>query len=151
MNGVFADGQGEFLADGAFVGICRVGCAHDFTVLRDSVFTFQNLNISRGLLFGQENVRTNFTVGRSMIVTADDNTKQVVFERDGMGAESRFPRDPEAIRAFDLSGYDGVLAFGEAADHPHNRDRATLTQVDGVTQPAPAPRFWRCSPMHCCQ
>lgn len=34
-----------------------------------------------------------------------------------------------------------VLSFGEAADHPHNRDRATLVTPAGVTQPAPAPRF----------
>jgi alpha-methylacyl-CoA racemase len=31
----------------------------------------------------------------------------------------------------------------EAVDHPHNRERATFTDVDGVTQPAPAPRFSR--------
>lgn len=34
-----------------------------------------------------------------------------------------------------------VLSFSEAAHHPHNRDRATLVELDGVTQPAPAPRF----------
>ncbi|CAN5373716.1 CaiB/BaiF CoA-transferase family protein [soil metagenome] len=34
-----------------------------------------------------------------------------------------------------------VLDFTEAADHPHNRDRSTLIAIDGVTQPAPAPRF----------
>ena len=34
-------------------------------------------------VFGQENLKSNFTVGRSMVVTADDRTKQVVFNRDG--------------------------------------------------------------------
>ena len=34
-----------------------------------------------------------------------------------------------------------VLSFSEAADHPHNRGRDTLVSQDGVTQPAPAPRF----------
>ncbi|MDL9938515.1 Ig-like domain-containing protein [Gordonia sp. ABSL1-1] len=34
-------------------------------------------------LFGQENVKREFTIGRSMIITADDHTKQVVFKRDG--------------------------------------------------------------------
>ena len=29
--------------------------------------------------------------------------------------------DPQAIRAFDLSGYDGVLAFGEALSHVYRR------------------------------
>lgn len=34
-----------------------------------------------------------------------------------------------------------VLDFDEAPRHPHNAARGTFTQVEGVTQPAPAPRF----------
>src|SRR5690606_13756001 len=44
MNRVFADGQGKFLADGAFSSIGWVGCAHNFTVLGDCVFAFEYLN-----------------------------------------------------------------------------------------------------------
>jgi alpha-methylacyl-CoA racemase len=36
-----------------------------------------------------------------------------------------------------------VLDPDEAAVHPHNRARGTFVDVDGVTQPAPAPRFSR--------
>src|SRR5437016_4138647 len=36
-----------------------------------------------------------------------------------------------------------VLGAGEAAGHPHVRARQTLVDVDGVVQPAPAPRFSR--------
>ncbi len=36
-----------------------------------------------------------------------------------------------------------VLDWDEAPEHPHNRARATFTRIDGVTQPAPAPRFSR--------
>jgi alpha-methylacyl-CoA racemase len=36
-----------------------------------------------------------------------------------------------------------VLSMGEVADHPHNRARQTYVEVDGVVQPAPAPRFSR--------
>ena len=36
-----------------------------------------------------------------------------------------------------------VLSLSEAPLHPHNRHRATFTEVAGVTQPAPAPRFSR--------
>ena len=36
-----------------------------------------------------------------------------------------------------------VLPLGEAAGHPHNAARATFTEVGGVVQPAPAPRFSR--------
>jgi alpha-methylacyl-CoA racemase len=34
-----------------------------------------------------------------------------------------------------------VLDPGEAPDHPHVRARGTFVEVDGVVQPAPAPRF----------
>jgi alpha-methylacyl-CoA racemase len=39
-----------------------------------------------------------------------------------------------------------VLDMAEAPGHPHNRARATFVDVDGVTQPAPAPRFSRTAP-----
>lgn len=35
----------------------------------------------------------------------------------------------------------GVYSMREAVDHPHNRARRTFVEVDGVTQPAPAPRL----------
>jgi alpha-methylacyl-CoA racemase len=34
-----------------------------------------------------------------------------------------------------------VLAWNEAAEHPHNAARATFIDRNGITQPAPAPRF----------
>ena len=39
-----------------------------------------------------------------------------------------------------------VLSIVEAPDHPHNRHRETFVTVDGVTQPAPSPRFSRTEP-----
>lgn len=36
-----------------------------------------------------------------------------------------------------------VLDMAEAARHPHNVARGTFVEVDGMTQPAPAPRFSR--------
>ena len=39
-----------------------------------------------------------------------------------------------------------VLDPGEAPLHPHNRHRATFIDIEGVTQPAPAPRFSRTEP-----
>jgi alpha-methylacyl-CoA racemase len=38
-----------------------------------------------------------------------------------------------------------VLSIAEAAEHPHVKSRATLLDIDGVRQPAPAPRFERSS------
>ena len=39
-----------------------------------------------------------------------------------------------------------VLSILEAPDHPHNRHRGTFVEVDGLTQPAPSPRFSRTKP-----
>ena len=36
-----------------------------------------------------------------------------------------------------------VLDYDEAPQHPHNLARQTFVEVDGVVQPAPAPRFSR--------
>jgi alpha-methylacyl-CoA racemase len=36
-----------------------------------------------------------------------------------------------------------VLSLADAVKHPHNQARAMFTEVGGVTQPAPAPRFSR--------
>ena len=39
-----------------------------------------------------------------------------------------------------------VLTMSEAARHPHNIARSTFVELDGVVQPAPAPRFSRTAP-----
>ena len=39
--------------------------------------------------------------------------------------------------------YAPMLSMEEALAHPHNRERNTFIEVDGIAQPAPAPRFSR--------
>jgi alpha-methylacyl-CoA racemase len=39
-----------------------------------------------------------------------------------------------------------VLTTEEAPEHPHNRARRTYVEIDGIIQPAPAPRFSRSVP-----
>ncbi len=39
-----------------------------------------------------------------------------------------------------------VLSMSEAPEHPHNKQRKTFVENDGVLQPAPAPRFSRTEP-----
>ena len=34
-----------------------------------------------------------------------------------------------------------VLSLEESINYKHNKDRETFVNIDGVTQPAPAPRF----------
>ena len=36
-----------------------------------------------------------------------------------------------------------VYGLGEAKDHPHMRARGTFVELDGIVQPAAAPRFGR--------
>ncbi len=42
--------------------------------------------------------------------------------------------------------YAPVLSMAEAAEHRHNIARSTFVNIDGVSQPAPAPRFSRSVP-----
>jgi len=42
--------------------------------------------------------------------------------------------------------YAPVLSIAEAPRHPHNVARKTFVEVDGIVQPAPAPRFSRTEP-----
>jgi alpha-methylacyl-CoA racemase len=44
------------------------------------------------------------------------------------------------------SCYAPVLSLREAPTHPHNQARETFVEIDGVVQPAPAPRFSRTVP-----
>ena len=39
--------------------------------------------------------------------------------------------------------FSPVLTMAEAVEHPHNKARETFVEVDGMPQPAPAPRFSR--------
>jgi alpha-methylacyl-CoA racemase len=39
-----------------------------------------------------------------------------------------------------------VLSLGEAPQHPHNVARQTFVELEGIPQPAPAPRFSRTAP-----
>ncbi|HVH77202.1 MAG TPA: CaiB/BaiF CoA-transferase family protein [Stellaceae bacterium] len=39
-----------------------------------------------------------------------------------------------------------VLSTAEAPSHPHLKARGTYVEIDGITQPAPAPRFSRSTP-----
>jgi alpha-methylacyl-CoA racemase len=48
----------------------------------------------------------------------------------------------EVMEASDVC-YAPVLSLAEAPEHPHNKARGTFTEVAGIVQPAPAPRFSR--------
>ena len=54
---------------------------------------------------------------------------------------SKTRREWEAVFAGSDACVAPVLSAAEAPDHPHNKERGTFTEVAGVVQPAPAPRF----------
>lgn len=58
-----------------------------------------------------------------------------------IGAKTRAEWD-EIMEASDVC-YAPVLSLSEAPRHPHNAARGTFTEVAGIVQPAPAPRFSR--------
>lgn len=43
--------------------------------------------------------------------------------------------------------YAPVLNLTEALEHPHNKARNTFLEIDGITQPAPAPKFSKTAPV----
>ena len=57
--------------------------------------------------------------------------------------ESRTRDEWEAVFAGTDACVAPVLSLGEAPGHPHNRARGVFTEVGGVRQPGPAPRFDR--------
>ena len=65
--------------------------------------------------------------------------------RERLGARFQTRRRDEWVVFF--SGHEvcfaPVLSMAEARRHPHNLARGTFTTVEGVEQPAPAPRFSR--------
>ena len=74
------------------------------------------------------------------------------YDRDGWPAlraalSARFAERTRDEWAAAFDGSDAcvapVLSMADAPGHPHNAARGTFTEVAGVTQPAPAPRFSR--------
>ncbi|HET9500236.1 MAG TPA: CaiB/BaiF CoA-transferase family protein [Marmoricola sp.] len=63
---------------------------------------------------------------------------------------ARFQERPQAEWVEVFEGTDacvaGIISLTEAFEHPHNRARETFVERDGITQPAPAPRFSRTTP-----
>ncbi|WP_029050029.1 CoA transferase [Cupriavidus sp. amp6] len=65
-------------------------------------------------------------------------------ERLGLGPEVALARNPKLVYGR-MTGWGAcvapVLEFSEAPRHPHHGARGSFIEIDGVVQPAPAPRF----------
>ena len=88
------------------------------------------------------------------LIPAESSSTGIRKRRD---ASSRPAADIEDLVASSNSeGRDGTLVLipslprhdegDEAPEHPHNKERRTYVEIDGITQPAPAPRFSRTVP-----
>ncbi|TXG91596.1 hypothetical protein DW322_17065 [Rhodococcus rhodnii] len=64
-------------------------------------------------LFGQRDVHSNFTIGDAIVATADDNTKQVTFERNGEVIMTM----PTSMGKDDTPTPNGVYIIGDRFDH----------------------------------
>ncbi|GIH28565.1 CoA transferase [Acrocarpospora phusangensis] len=62
-------------------------------------------------------------------------------ERLTAAFKSRTRQDWETVFAGSDACVTPVLDLAEAPDHPHNRARGMFVEIDGATQPAPAPRL----------
>ena len=60
--------------------------------------------------------------------------------------KQRTQREWDAILGETDACYAPVLDFEAAPLHPHNLARKAFIEIDGVTQPAPTPRFDRTPP-----
>ncbi|WP_082341006.1 CaiB/BaiF CoA-transferase family protein [Pseudomonas sp. MIACH] len=82
------------------------------------------------------------SLGAQMDRSAWPKAKQIIAERFLSRSRDEWVSLLEASDACAA----GVLSFTEATEHPHLKARGTFVKVDGVVQPAPAPRFSRSEP-----
>lgn len=79
--------------------------------------------------------------------TLGDQRDQASWPRAKVMIAQRFKTRTRAEWCALLEGTDvcfaPVLSFAEAPQHPHMKARETFVEIDGVVQPAPAPRFSR--------
>jgi alpha-methylacyl-CoA racemase len=81
-------------------------------------------------------------------VTAVDRTSWDELHRRLAAVFRTRTRDEWSELLEDVDGcFSPVLGLGEVAEYPHNRARNSFPVVDGVPQPAPAPRFSRTRPV----
>jgi alpha-methylacyl-CoA racemase len=100
-------------------------------------------------------VEPRFYVELLKLLDLDPANLPAQYDRDGWPElrkvlAERFRTRTRAEWCDRLEGADAcftpVLSPLEAPDHPHMRERSVFIEVDGIVQPAPAPRFSRSMP-----
>lgn len=103
-------------------------------------------------LFGQEDGRVEFRIGDALIATADDNTKQVTFERNGQVVMTM----PTSMGKDDTPTDNGVYIIGDRFEHlvmdsstygvPVNSPQGYKTPVDWATRMSYSGIFFHSAP-----
>lgn len=109
------------------------------------------VNLGDGL-FGQENVSTNFTIGREMLISADDNTKIVTFRKNGevirtmptsMGKDGDYTDNGIYIVA---DKHDKIVMDSSTYGVPVNSAEGYRTPVDYATRMSYSGIFFHSAP-----
>ncbi|MCK9903924.1 CoA transferase [Frankia sp. Cpl3] len=82
--------------------------------------------------------------GITMPVSSVDRTDWAELRRRLAAVFATRTRDEWTKLLADVDGcYSPVLGLGEVSEHPHHQARDGFPELDGIPQPAPAPRFGR--------
>jgi alpha-methylacyl-CoA racemase len=132
-SGIWSDQRGENILDTG---------AHYYEVYQTS----DGKHVAIGSIetkFYEELLRLSGLKGEELPRQNDRNSWPKMKER--LAALFRTKSRDEWCRIMEGSDicFAPVLSMDEAPHHPHNRQRGTFLEQDGVIQPAPAPRFSR--------
>lgn len=133
--GAWSDARGDNLLDGAAPFYRCYTCSDGRYVAVGAIEPQFYANLLKGLgLFGED------------LPDQNDRAHWPVLTARFAGIIASRERDHWARTFENLDAcVTPVLSFDEAAAHPHVRDRTSFVELDGVVQPAPAPRFSRSS------
>ncbi len=103
-------------------------------------------------LFGQENVRTNFVIGRPVVISADDRTKQVTFTQNGkvirtMPTSMGKPGDETDNGVYLVADkHDKIIMDSSTYGVPINSANGYRTPVDYATRMSYSGIFFHSAP-----
>ena len=103
-------------------------------------------------MFGQEDVHSSFTIGDAVVITADDDTKQVTINRSGQDVKTM----PTSMGKDSTPTDNGVYIIGDRFDHlvmdsstygvPVNSPTGYRTPVDWATRMSYSGIFFHSAP-----
>jgi alpha-methylacyl-CoA racemase len=129
--GVWQDGRGTNLLDTG---------AHFYEVYETSDGRYMGVGAIEPQFYS-ELMRRLGLGDEDLSIQMDRTTWHEMKERFTNIFASKTRAEWEAVFAGSDACVAPVLSAAEAPDHPHNKARGTFTEVAGVVQPAPAPRF----------